>query len=409
VRLVLALPAEAEERVLAAAIAARHEIVARPAGTVELAAVLAGVRPDAVIVAATPALLGASVIAAAAESSARLVVLSGGPADQLHAESLGIGQTTALDSEWQTIELLLAGSALVPAPAQRTEHRGAGRVIAVWGPTGAPGRSAVAMGIAFELAERGHRVALVDADTHGASIAPALGLLDEAPAIAAACRLAASGGLDLAQLDRISSIVPIGSGSLRVLTGLPSPARWPELSETRITDMLRVTRHWADAIVVDTGFNLERDEEIVSDLFAPRRNAATIASVAEADAVVAVGAGDPIGLARLMREHAALLESVDADRISVVINKVRPDAIGFDHRRQILDSLERFGGIEDATLIPYDLAAFDRALASARPLREAAPKSPARVAIARLAEALAPSSPTVLVEQVRPRSRFAPV
>jgi Mrp family chromosome partitioning ATPase len=39
-----------------------------------------------------------------------------------------------------------------------------GRVIVVWGPAGAPGRTTVAAGVAAELARRGLRTALVDAD-----------------------------------------------------------------------------------------------------------------------------------------------------------------------------------------------------------------------------------------------------
>ena len=50
-----------------------------------------------------------------------------------------------------------------------------------------------------------------------------------------------------------------------------------------------------DPVLDERGFSpLERDEEIVSDLDGPRRNAATLAALAAADLVVAVVAADPV-------------------------------------------------------------------------------------------------------------------
>ena len=73
---------------------------------------------------------------------------------------------------------------------------GTGRIIAVWGPAGSPGRTLVAANMAGELAAEGKSVLLVDADSYGASVAAVLGLLDEAAGLAQACRLADQGLLD---------------------------------------------------------------------------------------------------------------------------------------------------------------------------------------------------------------------
>ncbi|MDP9241360.1 MAG: chromosome partitioning protein, partial [Actinomycetota bacterium] len=59
--------------------------------------------------------------------------------------------------------------------------RGGGRVVAVWGPTGAPGRTTVAVGLADEASRMGVSTMLVDGDTYGASIGQVLGFLDESP------------------------------------------------------------------------------------------------------------------------------------------------------------------------------------------------------------------------------------
>jgi len=44
---------------------------------------------------------------------------------------------------------------------------------AVWGPKGAPGRTTVAVNLAFEAAAAGGEVLLVDADTYGGAVAHA--------------------------------------------------------------------------------------------------------------------------------------------------------------------------------------------------------------------------------------------
>ncbi|GMA94183.1 hypothetical protein GCM10025881_10070 [Pseudolysinimonas kribbensis] len=219
-------------------------------------------------------------------------------------------------------------------------------------------------------------------------MAPALGLLDEAPGFAAACRLAPTGGLTGAELDRIAQ--PHGAGALRVLTGIGRASRWPELGGDRVEGVLTALRAWAPMTIVDTAASLEQDEELSSDLAAPRRNAATIAALRAADRVVAVAAADPVGLARYLRVHADLLELVDPDRVVTVVNKVRAGAIGLGPGAQVRQTLARFGGVRDPLLVPWDPAAFDAALLSGRPLPDAAPRSPATAAIRELAARVRP-------------------
>jgi MinD-like ATPase involved in chromosome partitioning or flagellar assembly len=245
----------------------------------------------------------------------------------------------------------------------------------------------VAIAIAAELAAEGYSVALADADTHSGSVAPALGLLDEAPGFAAACRLAATGSLSVEELERVGERFRSPHGSFWVLTGLGRPHRWPELSGDRVVATIDVCRYWVDFTVLDTGFSLENDEEISSDLFAPRRNAATIAALREADRVVAVGSGDPVGLSRFLRAHVDLLEIVDAERVTTVVNKVRGSAIGLNPSGQVEQTLQRFGGITRPVLVPHDQQALDAAVLSGRTLRDVAGKSPARLALSRLVAA----------------------
>ncbi|QJW36147.1 AAA family ATPase [Cellulosimicrobium protaetiae] len=289
-------------------------------------------------------------------------------------------------------------------------ERRPGRVVAVWGPTGAPGRTTVATNLAAELAgatparraphRRGRRrtdvvapatvppapdaeVLLVDADTYGGSVAQRLGLLDESPGLAAAARSAGQGVLDAAGL---LALAPSVVARLRVLTGLTRAARWPELPGASLDAVWEVARSVADWTVVDCGFGIERDEPLTYDTRAPQRNDATLSALAAADVVVVVGAGDPVGLQRLVRGLDELAEAgtaVGASRL-VAVNRVRASVVGPRPERAVRDALARYAGVEDLHVVPED-GAVDLALREGRTLVEVAPTSPARRALARLA------------------------
>jgi hypothetical protein len=408
----LALPATDADRMNAEAGRYGHRVVAEMADADALAPQIAVTKPEVVIAAASAPHLSGRLVAACDAHGVRLVVVGDSARERRFAAGLGVVDPVPGPPAWT---LLTPGSGIpvapasppplapptllpspssaprevaeqsAPRPPRRAVERGS--VVVVWGPGGAPGRTSLAIALAGELAATGVSVALADADTHGAAVAPSLGLLDEAPGFAAACRLAGTGSLTTAELDRVASTHRAG---FRVLTGIGRPARWPELTAERVAGVLDAVRAWAGLTIVDVGASLEQDEELVSDVAAPRRNAATIEALRRADRVVAVGAADPVGLARLLRGHAELLEHVTPDRVTVVINKLRSGAIGLDPAGQVRSTLERFGGVAPAHLVPWDPAGFDAALLSGRSLGEVAPRSAARAVIRKLATDLAP-------------------
>ncbi len=257
-----------------------------------------------------------------------------------------------------------------------------GRVIAVWGPTGAPGRTTVAITIADELARIGQSSLLVDADVYGGTIAAELGLLDESPGLAAACRLAAGTKLTGATLAGLCWQL---SAELRVLTGIPLAARWTELRTAAVTAVLAAARQLADVTVVDCGFCLETDEELSFDSLAPRRNGATLAILDAADEVLVVGAADPVGMQRLVRGLSELRDAEVGTAPQVVLNKIRRGVVPGDPRAELVGALELFSAITPVGLLPYDRESLDVALATGRSLGEARPSSPLRKAIAELA------------------------
>jgi Flp pilus assembly CpaE family ATPase len=273
----------------------------------------------------------------------------------------------------------------VPA---RPEERpaGRGRVIAVWGPTGAPGRTTVAVGIADELSRLGTSTLLVDADVYGGVIAQMLGLLDESPGLAGAARLAAAGNLDAAGLVRLAWAV---RPQFRVLTGLARADRWPELRPRAVTAVLEEARRLVETTVVDCGFNLEDDEELSFDTAAPRRNGATLAVLEEADTVLAVSGADPVALQRSIRALGELRDVLPDVEPVLVVNQVRRGPVPGDARREIGEALERFAGRQVRFFLSADRRATDAALASGRTLAEVAGGSPLRAELRALAAAVA--------------------
>ena len=270
-------------------------------------------------------------------------------------------------------------------PAERPDRAGAGQIIAVWGPTGSPGRTMLAANMAAELAAEGKSVLLVDADSYGASVAAMLGLLDEAAGLAQACRLADQGLLDPEALLRIAAPVVTRAGTFRVLTGITRADRWTELRAAALSLVLARARQVVEVIVIDTGFCLESDEELSFDTMAPRRNAATLRSLELADTVFAVGAADSIGVPRLVRGLAELDAAVPHVTPRVVLNKVRQSAVGRSPERQLRDAWERYGPTVPLwAFLPADPVSSDAALLSGSLLLEAAPDSPLRKGIAAL-------------------------
>jgi MinD-like ATPase involved in chromosome partitioning or flagellar assembly len=298
------------------------------------------------------------------------------------------------------------GSAEPTGWIEPSAEPGSGRLVAVWGPTGAPGRTTVAVGIAGELARAGVPTLLADADTYGGSVAQVLGFLDEAPGLAAAARLANLGQLDLAALARVA---PSAAAHLRVLTGISRAERWTELRPAALEAVWSLCRSLAEFTIVDCGFSLEQDEELSFDTAAPRRNGATLATVLAADTVIAVGAADPVGVQRLVRALGDLREAVPGVDPLVVLTKVRRGVVGAEPHKQLAGALERYAGVREITFLPYEREPLDDALRQGRLLADVAPESAVRQALAELAATLAgrpaPARRRRLRRQVAARTR----
>ena len=101
----------------------------------------------------------------------------------------------------------------------------AGRVLVVWGPAGAPGRTTLACGVAAALAARGLRTTLVDADPYGGCGRAAPRRARRGLGPAGVARSSADGGL----ARGFASAQRALDDDLTVVTGLPRPDRWLEV------------------------------------------------------------------------------------------------------------------------------------------------------------------------------------
>ncbi|MGY1915507.1 AAA family ATPase [Blastococcus sp. SYSU DS0973] len=278
--------------------------------------------------------------------------------------------------------LPLPGTPVQPEPPTG----GRGRVVAVWGPTGAPGRTTVAVGLADEAARLGTSSLLVDADVYGGVVAQVLGLLDESPGLAGAARQAAAGVLDGPSLVALAWAV---RPQLQVLTGPARADRWPELRSGAVGTVLEEARRVAELTVVDCAFSVEDDEELSFDTAAPRRNGATLAVLEHADTVLCVSGADPVALQRCVRALDQLRDVLPGVEPELVVNQLRRGPVPGDPRREVGNALERFTGRRPRWFLPADRRATDAALAAGRTLAEVAPGSALRTELRTLAAELA--------------------
>ncbi len=242
-----------------------------------------------------------------------------------------------------------------------------GRTVVVWGPVGSSGVSTVALALAGCATRAGLSTLVVDAHVYGGAQSGLLNLFDEAPGFAAACRLAARDKLSPEELRRVAAVVTRGKDSLAVLTGIPEAQRWTELAPESTRTVLTTTRASWDVTVVDVAFCLEEDEEISSDLFAPRRNGATLACLAEADVVVGVSGCDSLSLSRYILAMPRLREVIGNTPVVTVVNRLRSSAAGLAPEASVRETLQRFAGIGDALCVPDDTELLDRSLVAGMP------------------------------------------
>lgn len=298
-----------------------------------------------------------------------------------------------------------------------------GKVVAVWGPYGSPGRTTLAINLAAAYAETGRSVCLVDADTYGASVGAALGLTDDYSSLAQLCHHADRGGLNRQQLKELTHTVSHRSHYFDIVTGINRPDRWVEVRSSALDLVLDTLAATYDLVVIDTSFCLEEDPTLSFDGLSPQRNDATLTSLTRADHLVAVGLADVVGVPRLIKAYDALNATLTAsseEKISIVFNRIRTEALGNSAQAALEHSWERFGpSLPIAVQLPEDTATADKARLQGTTVFEIGPQTELARQIYKLAETtqealglgkldspLDPAQSLSMIERKKPWVRF---
>lgn len=253
-----------------------------------------------------------------------------------------------------------------------------GKLIAVWGAKGAPGRTTVAIELASTLASAEPATLLVDADLYGGDVLQMLGIVEELPGVVAVARSAARGELRdpswIDQLRRADASGPI------LLAGLLRADMWSEVSPFGWQELLDVVRRRFRYAVCDVGFCLEPSP---NPAVSGGRNEVARTTVAAADEVVAVLRADPVGLRSFLWALESEGDLLVADKLRVVVNRVRPG-----QEREVRMLVRRHVGHFPVAMIPDRPDHIARAQWSGQPLAASQPGSPVAEEVRTLAAAV---------------------
>jgi MinD-like ATPase involved in chromosome partitioning or flagellar assembly len=380
---VATLPGDPEREAGVAAALGSHpaaELVMRCVDRVELLAAVRGGGLDAVVSVGAPSWLDRECAAEAAGAGVRIVALveDAGEADRL--ERLG---AAVLPPATPTEELVARCATADAAPPRRLSSQPSsprGKLFAVWGPKGAPGRTTVALELAAEFSSSEPETLLIDGDPYGGDVLQLLGVTEELPTTIWAARMAARDELDAARLA--VDLRRAGPAGPILLPGLPRAELWAEISDFGWRQLLTVARASFRVTVVDVGFCLEPDHSPYPG-GGGGRNESARASVAEADRVIAVCRADPVGIKQFMWEFEELTALTAPERVLVVANRVRAS-----EQREVGTVLRRHTGKRPIAYVPERVAELGKAVRAGTPVREVRSSSEFSAAIRLLATAL---------------------
>ena len=281
----------------------------------------------------------AEVVAAARAGLADLAVIDGSDPDLtietveslrgcgMGLIALGVASVAAPGSPDQVVNSLIAATrsrrstpaTASSAPPPPPPPSAPGSVLAVWGTSGAPGRTTLAVGIATALSAHASTL-LVDADTANPTIAHLLGFPVHASGLSTLARMASRGPITPA--DTLGASV-MRSKNLHVITGLVTPHRWREVSKPGIESIVGALRLSARYSVIDVASTcLEKASRGAS------RDDAALGVLERADRLVIVARGDIVGINRLSFLARWWREQERDIPVEVIVNRVSTAAIG---------------------------------------------------------------------------------
>lgn len=331
---------------------------------------------ELLVVEALPELLTAELVHIADSEGIRVAALLTTPEGEQLATERGVGHRVRQPED---LRRLVHGQEAVAEGAS-------GQLWSVWGPHGSPGRTTVTLGLAADLAARGLRVMVVDADGRGGTIAPALGLVDRTPGFLAAARRAQKGELQREHLAEVAETYRGKNISFDVLTGVSRRFSSQEAPRDAVDQILQHLRGLCDVTLVDTGSDLPRS---LSGAGGAEETTGHFLEVS--DRVVALCRADPSGVARFARAYPDAENAAAGSPIAVWLNGVDPSRRAAGEDATIREVLWRFAGISDATALPWDPQTCRRAAMEAVTIRDVAPHCSLVTALHREVSGLIPA------------------
>lgn len=361
------------------------DLVLRCVDRIETLAVIQGGDIDALISVGAPIWLDEQIVRESLARGIRVVSVTDDPMARLHMERLG---SFVMPADASPAEILTAcrdekGQNEV-ADTPRHALSFDGRLVAVWGPKGSPGRTSIAIELAAEIAKSEPATLLIDGDFYGGDIAQLLGLAEEVPTVVWASRMASKNELDH---DSLSETLrrPYRQGPA-VLSGVKRPDLWAEVSDHGWRELLSVAKSTFRFVVCDVGFCLEPPAGAYMDASLGRNRVAR-ETVRLADHAIGVCRGDAVGLTNFLWSFSELQNLSPNDPL-LVVNRARPKTA-----REIKDLLNIRTGLNTVAFVPDRVRDFERAVATAIPVVHSRRQEDVRDPIARIASCVGQPAP----------------
>ena len=330
---------------------------------------------ELLIVDAHPELLDERVVEAADKRGVVVAALITGDRSVGLANQAGIGHHLRQPDDLRALVATLEGRPRLPtAPAEGDAPQRSGIVRVFTGAHGAPGVTSLCVAQASLVAREGLRVAVIDADARGGTIALALGLTEDIPGFLAAVRLAGKNQLTDDQFDRLGTTYEVPPVAFTVYTGTPRPLVRAEAPRDHVDHLLERVRELFDVIVVDAG----------SGGVTPHRTEDSPTAHAElsehllwrADEVVVVCAASIPGAARCARALPEIRTHAGDTPVRVWLNGVDTSRRATDDEAAVREALWRYAQLSDYARLPLDNPAMRQAMRQAVTVVDAQPSSP---------------------------------
>ena len=240
-------------------------------------------------------------------------------------------------------------------------------LICVWGTSGSPGRTSVAINIAFSLTDKNSPTLLIDLDAIAPSINSSLGLVSEVPGISSVVHDALKGRLSTQSIEK--NVIEVNPG-LHVLTGITNPKRWPELRTEGLLQVLNMCSQIYSNIICDLSAVLpESSDASLNDVDIFKRFD-HIPKVLEMSSInIFVLSATPLSLIRASESLEALREITKKEPL-VLVNKVNDFNLGVKYEKTVEAILGRWTDIATIHRIPERPELFSESWLRAESIRE---------------------------------------